>query len=322
MVDIWKNNRESVVDLEKQKEAWGNQEINGIASTDSPMDTGSSQPPVNAVASPPARVTRSSSRRSASQTPIEVEAPIQIAEEAEPLVDCNTCNRKVPLTHLPQHWNLCEQGKPDPKLDQLTLEKASQSPAEKRQVEFGNQSSPSSSSSGTLKRKVNLGPKPGKIVYSMHSLTQLRKIMRELGLPDSGDHKVLVKRHKEYITLYNANIDSTNPVDAKVLRKRLIQREEILANDAGPAVKVDESNMEEHKRKYSPQFDSLISDAMKRRKKLEEAEQKAKESSKASKSAENNSAPQEAAAGASTATSSEYLDGITWDLLDDDDFMP
>lgn len=66
---------------------------------------------------------------------------------AEPLVDCNTCNRKVPLTHLPQHWNLCEQGKPDPKLDQLTLEKASQSPAEKRQVEFGNQSSPSSSSS-------------------------------------------------------------------------------------------------------------------------------------------------------------------------------
>lgn len=100
----------------------------------------------------------------------------------------------------------------------------------------------------------------------MHSLTQLRKIMRvrfrkcryklpylysrfvpkELGLPDSGDHKVLVKRHKEYITLYNANIDSTNPVDAKVLRKRLIQREEILANDAGPAVKVDESNMEEH----------------------------------------------------------------------------
>lgn len=81
VTDFERGLRESVVDLEKQKEAWGNQEINGIASTDSPMDTGSSQPPVNAVASPPARVTRSSSRRSASQTPIEVEAPIQIAEE-------------------------------------------------------------------------------------------------------------------------------------------------------------------------------------------------------------------------------------------------
>lgn len=50
---------------------------------DSPMDTSSSQPTDNDERSPPARQTRSSSRRSASQTLAEAPQPVEEGKAAK-----------------------------------------------------------------------------------------------------------------------------------------------------------------------------------------------------------------------------------------------
>jgi hypothetical protein len=48
---------------------------------------------------------------------------------------------------------------------------------------------------------------------------------QDLGLPEDGDKAQKVWRHKEYINLYNANLESHNPVSAEVLIKRLAEIE-------------------------------------------------------------------------------------------------
>jgi hypothetical protein len=54
----------------------------------------------------------------------------------------------------------------------------------------------------------------------------MRDVLRELGLPDHGDKNLKIWRHKEYINLYEANVDSLNPVGVKILCKRLEESEQ------------------------------------------------------------------------------------------------
>ncbi|KAG0944590.1 hypothetical protein G6F57_000467 [Rhizopus arrhizus] len=74
-------------------------------------------------------------------------------------------------------------------------------------------------------KSVNLGKKPGKVVYAMQKDKDMKKILKDLGLPEDGDKAQKVWRHKEYINLYNANLESHNPVSAEVLIKRLAEIE-------------------------------------------------------------------------------------------------
>jgi hypothetical protein len=65
-------------------------------------------------------------------------------------------------------------------------------------------------------------------------------------LPDHGEKSVLVQRHKEYSVLYNSNVDSSDPVDVKVLLKQLMEKEKILSNSGQTTTKVDETYIQEH----------------------------------------------------------------------------
>lgn len=81
VTDLERYRRDQVLDLEKQKEALENSEIVEVGPSGSPMETCSSQNAANAPSSPPSRITRSSSRRSASQTSTEIDAPKELAPE-------------------------------------------------------------------------------------------------------------------------------------------------------------------------------------------------------------------------------------------------
>jgi hypothetical protein len=50
-----------------------------------------------------------------------------------------------------------------------------------------------------------------KLTYSFLKDNKLRQKLRELGISDSGSRKLLEERHAEWITIWNANLDSAHP---------------------------------------------------------------------------------------------------------------
>ncbi|KAF8953910.1 E3 ubiquitin-protein ligase rad18 [Haplosporangium bisporale] len=70
-----------------------------------------------------------------------------------------------------------------------------------------------------------------KLTYSVLNDKQLRKKLQELGLPTGGDKQLMQKRHAEYLTLYNANCDSTRPQTNAQLLKALDNWERTYVRD-------------------------------------------------------------------------------------------
>lgn len=79
-----------------------------------------------------------------------------------------------------------------------------------------------------------------KLDYSSLSTSQLKLKLSKLELPTSGTRNQLEARYNEYLVLWNANCDSVQPKDARVLRKNLNQWENSLK--LGKSVKVKENN--------------------------------------------------------------------------------
>jgi E3 ubiquitin-protein ligase RAD18 len=67
----------------------------------------------------------------------------------------------------------------------------------------------------TLNRTIRAPPKAADrlpaLNYSMLKEPALRKKLTELGISATGSRQLLEKRHKEWITLWNANCDSSRP---------------------------------------------------------------------------------------------------------------
>ncbi|KAG0052128.1 E3 ubiquitin-protein ligase rad18 [Gryganskiella cystojenkinii] len=60
-----------------------------------------------------------------------------------------------------------------------------------------------------------------KLTYSVLNDKQLRKKLQEVGLSTYGDKQQMQKRHAEYVTIYNANCDSTRPMPVSQLLKQM-----------------------------------------------------------------------------------------------------
>lgn len=58
--------------------------------------------------------------------------------------------------------------------------------------------------------RVHCVQKLPSIAYSLMAERKLRDVIRDLGIPSRGDKQTLEKRHKEWINLWNANVDSKN----------------------------------------------------------------------------------------------------------------
>ncbi|CAO3573890.1 unnamed protein product [Mortierella alpina] len=60
-----------------------------------------------------------------------------------------------------------------------------------------------------------------KLTYSVLNDKQLRKKLQELGLPSHGDKQQMMKRHAEYVTIFNANCDASRPRPVSELMKAM-----------------------------------------------------------------------------------------------------
>uniref|UniRef100_A0A8C5UE12 RING-type E3 ubiquitin transferase n=1 Tax=Malurus cyaneus samueli TaxID=2593467 RepID=A0A8C5UE12_9PASS len=66
-----------------------------------------------------------------------------------------------------------------------------------------------------------------KVVYNLLSDRDLRKKLKEHGLSTSGTRQQLIKRHQEFVHMYNAQCDSLNPKSVAELVKELEKNEKI-----------------------------------------------------------------------------------------------
>jgi len=150
------------------------------------------------------RTTRSKSRRTAASQSSQTE-PIEIKDtdedgDFEPelddgLVECPLgCGKRMKIEQVEPHLDRCE--------DEKKQEKRAKS---RTPVNSFGSTRPSSRQSARPQERL------AELNYSLLKDTAMRKKLEEIGIPTSGTKQLMVKRHTEWVNLWNANCDSSHP---------------------------------------------------------------------------------------------------------------
>ncbi|XP_071041597.1 E3 ubiquitin-protein ligase RAD18-like [Parasteatoda tepidariorum] len=112
-----------------------------------------------------------------------------------------------------------------------------------------------------------------KLVYHLLTDKEIKMRLREHKLPVNGDRQALIRRHKNFITLYNANCDALNPKPVSELVKEIeLQELEERINSLPKEIQVHkksdlsliEQQHQSYIKKHQSQFNSLINDVHQR----------------------------------------------------------
>ncbi|NWI41257.1 RAD18 ligase, partial [Picathartes gymnocephalus] len=122
------------------------------------------------------------------------EKPSTSVVKGDRKVECPVCEVAIPEQYINKHLDSC-----------LTRE-------EKKD----------SLRSSAQKRKLM-----SKVVYNLLSDRDLRKKLKEHGLSTSGTRQQLIKRHQEFVHMYNAQCDSLNPKSVAEVVKELEKNEKV-----------------------------------------------------------------------------------------------
>ena len=166
------------------------------------------------------RTTRSKSRRTVESQGSQADA-IQVEDSDEDasfepdepkddgLVECPLgCGKRMKIESVEPHLDRCED------------EKAAAKRAKSRTPVAG-----LSSSRTSTRNTPRVAPRPqdriSELNYSLLKEGPMRKKMDELGLPGFGSKQLMVRRHTEWVNLWNANCDSSNPRSKRELLQDL-----------------------------------------------------------------------------------------------------
>ncbi|KAN0064641.1 E3 ubiquitin-protein ligase rad18 [Thecaphora frezii] len=139
-------------------------------------------------------------------------------------VACPICEHRFTVVALNAHLdkNKCYPGCPAPSAQErgLALRPKPQAGASGTAAWFAKAADAAASSSSSAKRLHR--PQ-----YSLKSERDLRKLLESLGLPTTGDKEKLAERHRQYVNLYNANLDAApaNRRSEAKLRRELAEWE-------------------------------------------------------------------------------------------------
>ncbi|KAK7538322.1 uncharacterized protein J3D65DRAFT_569733, partial [Phyllosticta citribraziliensis] len=155
----------------------------------------------------PRRKTRSSARQSRANTRevevVNLDGSEQSEEDPEPndgLVACPMCKQRMKEEAVFPHLDHCT------------------GPAETRSTRASDRSRYAISAPHSSFRLNNAPPtRLPQLGYTLLNDMKLRKKLKELGIPNHGPRALLIRRHKEWINLWNANCDSTRPLTKRQL---------------------------------------------------------------------------------------------------------
>ncbi|XP_020611229.1 E3 ubiquitin-protein ligase RAD18-like isoform X3 [Orbicella faveolata] len=118
-----------------------------------------------------------------------------------------------------------------------------------------------------------------KLVYSVMAEKELRQRLKEWNLSTKGDKSTLVKRHQDFVMLYNAQCDSPTPMTAAQIAREVEKAEKTRAKEASSTSEAStsglhfekdqsEEDMDKTRQKYlnehQDDFNKLIADIQKR----------------------------------------------------------
>ncbi|KAK2044611.1 DNA repair protein rad18 [Colletotrichum somersetense] len=194
----------------------------------------------------------------------ELEQPLDMDEDDEAedetfalddgLVPCPICNTRMKEAQVFRHLDTCTGAKPQT----TARSSSSRAPTPNTPARGGHRSTPAPD-------------RLPAIAYSMLKDAALRKKMSDLGLSTTGTRLQLEKRHKEWVTLWNANCDSARPKRRAELLHDLDVWERTQGSKApmfarpGVAVKDKEFDGTAWAAKHDSSFKDLIANARKSR---------------------------------------------------------
>ncbi|XP_029007617.1 E3 ubiquitin-protein ligase RAD18 [Betta splendens] len=108
-----------------------------------------------------------------------------------------------------------------------------------------------------------------KLVYNLLSMQELKRRLKECHLSMQGSREQLVKRHQDFVHIYNAQCDSLNPMSAEDIAREVEANEKIrsqLQGKAKPVMLFSKNQSEEeidemhsnYRRQHSSDFSRLI----------------------------------------------------------------
>lgn len=112
-----------------------------------------------------------------------------------------------------------------------------------------------------------------KLVYHLLSDKEIKKKLKEHGLSTSGNRQALIRRHKNFIILYNANCDSLNPkpvsdllleIERQELEEKLNTHERNMQVNKKSDPSIIEKEHELYVQEHKSQFNALIQDVQQR----------------------------------------------------------
>ncbi|PWN46899.1 hypothetical protein IE53DRAFT_390958, partial [Violaceomyces palustris] len=148
-----------------------------------------------------------------------VKEPDHLKLQASDMVQCPICCHEFTMAALNVHLDKggCSKEDPPPSaherggttVGRKVVNAATTSSWFSRGGSSNNPSSSSSSSSNLVATKKLTRPP-----YHLKTERDLRKLLESLNLPTTGDKEKLSERHRQYVNLFNANLDS-NPIHRK-----------------------------------------------------------------------------------------------------------
>ncbi|KAM9859796.1 E3 ubiquitin-protein ligase RAD18 [Aulostomus maculatus] len=122
----------------------------------------------------------------------------------------------------------------------------------------------------SLRSSISKARRPmAKVVYNLLSLQELKRRLKECHLSVQGSREQMIKRHKEFFHLYNAQCDSLNPKSAEEIAKEVEANEKMrnqLQGRAKPVVVISKTATEteidewqsNYRKQHSSDFSRLI----------------------------------------------------------------
>ncbi|EXJ78876.1 hypothetical protein A1O1_09278 [Capronia coronata CBS 617.96] len=167
------------------------------------------------------------------------------------LVECPCCHRRMKENLINSHLDKCIMGDSHTPVDDTS------SPA------------PHIAPPGTIaymqKRPSKQNDRLPFINYSLLNDNALRKKLRDLGIPNHGSKELMRRRHTEWVNLWNANCDSTNPVSKRQLLQELKVWEDTLGRQGDKAgstgFMAKDFDRDHYVRNQKSNFDDLIKQA-------------------------------------------------------------
>jgi E3 ubiquitin-protein ligase RAD18 len=230
----------------------------------------------------PRRNTRSRTTRSSQRSngikgmPIEVRDSEDESDEEfvpEGFARCPMCQRPKKVEDMWQHTANCD-GTPEPKGGRSTRSRYAASNGDNHHSTHNSARRTTKTQVNTLQHRRKEPPPPMSrlpgINYALLNDAKLRKRLQELGISASGKKDLLIRRHTEWLHLWNSNCDASD--DRRKTKRELLKELDTWERTQGgnantttaPVMKKDFDGRG-HASTHKSQFDDLIANARKKR---------------------------------------------------------